>query len=366
MNDTTPPPVGRPSVKACNALLAEMEAKMAELGLDMRRLRSLLSDLSRDVERFIAPVQVEGRSASPPAGAPEPEEREAAEAASDFGSGVREHGFGWGAMPGMSGIEEAGLNFAASPAPGEAEAEEERDHVRQAVEQVRAELAAGAATAGHEAVSAGAEPLAAEPAEADEEREQVRQAVEQARADLLAGATSEDPVAAPGDENELQEKEADQAPELEAATQARAEASEPESDEDEARDEVRRAVEQARAELESTKPESIEEDRPMTLPASLPTHAVQSAAPIIVVDDPDGRVELAGVYEMLGFVGMADQASLLNYTHYSATVGINSLKLPEPQAFGEAAEKAFGRPCTCQNEGGRLTLRLGSKDAKSA
>lgn len=104
----------------------------------------------------------------------------------------------------------------------------------------------------------------------------------------------------------------------------------------------------------------------MTLPASLPTHAVQSAAPIIVVDDPDGRVELAGVYEMLGFVGMADQASLLNYTHYSATVGINSLKLPEPQAFGEAAEKAFGRPCTCQNEGGRLTLRLGSKDAKSA
>ena len=67
---------------------------------------------------------------------------------------------------------------------------------------------------------------------------------------------------------------------------------------------------------------------------------------------------------MLGFIGMADQASLLNYTHYSATVGINSLKLPEPQAFGEAAEKAFGRPCTCQNEGSRLTLRLGSKDAK--
>ncbi len=60
MNDTTPPPVGRPSVEACNALLAEMEAKMAELGLDMRRLRSLLSVLSRDVERFIAPCAGRG------------------------------------------------------------------------------------------------------------------------------------------------------------------------------------------------------------------------------------------------------------------------------------------------------------------
>jgi len=366
MNDTTSPTAGRPSVEACSALLAEMEAKMAELGLDMRRLRSLLSDLPRHVERFVAPVPVESRSASPQPAVPEPEEREAPEAASDFGSAVREHGFGWGAMPGMSGIEEAGLTFAASPARGEpAEADAERDQVRQAVEQARVELAAGAATADHEAMSAGAEPLAAEPAEDEAARDQVRQAVEQARADL-AGATSADRVAAPPDANELHEDEAEQAPELQATRQARTEAPEPEGDEDEARDEVRRAVEQARAELEATKPERAAEDRPVALPASLQTHAVQSAAPIIVVDDPDGRVELAGVYEMLGFVGMADQASLLNYTHYSATVGINSLKLPKPEAFGEAAEKAFGRPCTWQNEGGRLTLRLGSKDAKSA
>jgi hypothetical protein len=184
-------------------------------------------------------------------------------------------------------------------------------------------------------------------------REEVRQAVEQARAELESGAVAFD--------------------------------NEPPSADDEAvRDEVRRAVEQARAELfsgglsmfdESAPPESDgllgksdtrfdafkgadvnlqwpapQEPEPNLMPAS------------IVIEDEDGRVELARVYDTLNRVDRS-QAALLNYSPHSVTVGLGLRdRLPDSEVMRAAVLAAFGRTCRVNTDGARMSVKIGERE----
>jgi len=282
------------------------------------------------------------------------------------------------------------------------DSEAAREEVRRAVEQARAEIAAGkvpgdlAATvepaAGPSApappekdgrkapeaawwnlpVQEGAlslapeEPAVAEPATAAEEtdsaRGEVRRAVEQARAELAAGAL-----------------EAEDAVEEMAAVEEPP-AAEPE-DPEAAREKVRLAVEQAREDMVVGKLKLAEEppaeetgEPPAEAPAPsppapvfrLPSAEERTIVPqAMVIEDSEGRVELARVYDALNRLGCASQAGLLNYTTHSVTVGLSpNLKLPAPDDIAAAVEGAFGRACNVSSEGVRVSVRLGERRKK--
>ncbi len=255
------------------------------------------------------------------------------------------------------------------------EREREREEIRRQVEQLRAEFAPedGAAD-DNEANSVAFEAAEASDREAEavtvwegqpgaaterdaadeelDEREQVRRAVEQVRAEMTGelAPAAEDKAATTTDKDE----------------------SAPADSDDARREEVRRAVERAKAALAGATaddtPKEISrwpamQDTGLTPP---PQERRGSGAPVIVIDDPEGRVELVQVYQVLSRVGSAGTAVLMNYTHHNVTIGINSFDLPETEQVVTAVQGVFGRACSPQLEGSKLTLRIGSERISAA
>jgi hypothetical protein len=85
-----------------------------------------------------------------------------------------------------------------------------------------------------------------------------------------------------------------------------------------------------------------------------------SGPPVIVIKDPEGRVELARVYETLSLVNCDENAALLNYTPHSVTVGLNlRASVPSKEAMEKAIETVFGRMCRVESDGVRVSVDIG-------
>jgi hypothetical protein len=194
-------------------------------------------------------------------------------------------------------------------------------------------------------------------------REEVRQAVIRARAEMERGVSFDPPPS--------HQEDGPPAGEPPAAL-----------DEEAVRDEVRRAVEQARSELSSGGLSMFDQSAPMEVdnlqtkpppgrfdafkgpdvnvswaPAAEPDSSLMPAS--IVIEDPDGRVELARVYDTLNRVERS-QAALLNYSPHSVTVGLGLRdRLPEAEVMQAAVVAAFGRSCRVAIDGARMSVKIG-------
>jgi len=231
-----------------------------------------------------------------------------------------------------------------------------------------------------------AEPVVAEAApELDPEaiREQVRLEVERARAEIASGGISlEDAPAA--DESPalvldgLAATEA--APELDLAEPTVTEAT-PELDPEAVREQVRLEVERARAEIASGRialEDAVEADgepaeslgrlSPLAATFLEPQYEQRAAfgAPMLVIDDAEGRVELVRVYDALARVGLTGEATLITYAPHTVKIGIDSPLLPEDEAVAAAVKAAFGRPCRVTREGNRITVTVSDRPASAA
>jgi hypothetical protein len=103
----------------------------------------------------------------------------------------------------------------------------------------------------------------------------------------------------------------------------------------------------------------------LAAPGSLPDWShVQlepSGPPVVVMKDADGRVELASVYETLNELGCGDGAALLNYTPHSVTVGLPVMaQFPTPDEMAGAVEKVFGLTSRVESDGVRITVNIGA------
>ena len=87
-----------------------------------------------------------------------------------------------------------------------------------------------------------------------------------------------------------------------------------------------------------------------------------SGPPVVVMKDADGRVELASVYETLNELGCGDGAALLNYTPHSVTVGLPTMaQFPSPEQMAEAVERVFGLTSRVESDGVRITVSIGAE-----
>ncbi len=277
--------------------------------------------------------------------------------------------------------------------PRSDEDEEHRAAVRRMAEDVRAELAADAPEAPAEEAPSSDDTETGSGATWDDEatREAVRLAVEKARADM-AGRTlgqdnPEDVSEAPKDAPARDEKDPREAvrrmvertrAELMSGAADASEAALPEAEpeDEDPREAVRRAVEASRAELglNERDEEPLGEEparQPMHIPSAKEVDSNRFAGlnalggpSLIVIEDPEGRVELVQVYATLDKISKSAQASLLNYTPHSVTVGLNAFsQAPSEGELESAAEAVFGRPCQVVNDGTRLSVVVGAGKA---
>lgn len=212
---------------------------------------------------------------------------------------------------------------------------------RQDVARMVAEMRAGHFDASGEETSPGQEPEGEE----DSKREDVANMVAQMRAEMAGRGASEDDETSTGIEDESAASDSDA----------------------DVRDEVRRAVEAARAEMasgytgsEKNEAEGGEGDKRFNFTEWQSTHAEPSGPPVIVIKDSEGRVELARVYETLSRVNCDENAALLNYTPHSVTVGLNAkASVPDVDAMTEAVRAIFGRACEVDSDGVRVNVQIG-------
>jgi hypothetical protein len=135
------------------------------------------------------------------------------------------------------------------------------------------------------------------------------------------------------------------------------------------RDEVRRAVEAARAEMSSGYKHAGDDAEGgkdgasrFSFPDWQSTHTEPSGPPVIVIKDSEGKVELARVYETLSKVNCDENAALLNYTPHSVTVGLNvRTPVPEVEDLTEAVRSVFGRDATVDSDGVRVNVQIGKE-----
>ena len=86
-----------------------------------------------------------------------------------------------------------------------------------------------------------------------------------------------------------------------------------------------------------------------------------SGPPVVVLKDADGRVELASVYETLSVLGCDDGAALLNYTPHSVTVGLPmTAQFPSAEQMADAVERVFGLTSRVESDGVRITVNIGA------
>ncbi len=146
---------------------------------------------------------------------------------------------------------------------------------------------------------------------------------------------------------------------------------EPQPDDHVRRDEVRRAVEQARADIddvESSAEMPSAEDPPSSLMASM-AGAEERASddlpvkpPVVIIENSDGRVELVQVFQALNRVQHSTQPALLNHSSNSISVGLSSLSDPlDPDALAKAAEEVFGKECTAESRGNEISILVGKR-----
>jgi hypothetical protein len=148
-------------------------------------------------------------------------------------------------------------------------------------------------------------------------------------------------------------------------------------DEEAVREEVRRAVEMARAELTGATAADDEPAEAGAAVAKAPRFSLSDwmntehdieGPPVIVIKDTDGRVELAHVYDTLNRLACGDSAALLNYTPHSVTVGLPiRAVVPAKEDLAAAVESVFGRRCRVESDGVRISVIMGSdQDGKSS
>jgi hypothetical protein len=346
-------------------LLRDVEAKLDSLSQELADLKTAVGRLSAMPSPSAAPTYEE--TLAPEIAPPSPEpETDTAVLASKLATFEPEKSWTETEMPAFTGLGSLGnssFKDAVAPAPDDDEAS--REEVRHAVEALRDEIGSAAVD----------EVETAEPPEEDEAtRDEVRRAVEAMREEMTVGATSDDAIAPA-----------------------------PEEAEDPSRDEVRRAVEAMRAEMADEAGDVEEPDAPAEplrrgpsltemfasheSPVPLPggpaeaeseegsaaerwqaRHDESTTTPLaIVIEDPQGRVELSRVYDALSRVDCAANAALLNYTPHSVTVGLSPRStLPQPDALVEAVAGVFGVPCRVSSDGLRLTVQLGEDAEKGA
>ncbi len=240
-----------------------------------------------------------------------------------------------------------------------------RDEVARAVARMRAELGYGPPVPPESAVdeTAPADEAGASTAEVDEDaarREEIARAIAQLREETDGDGEPED--VALGAASEQSD------PSSEVALPHEAEAT---PDEEAVREEVRRAVEAARAELSGGLSAMMAPPAPATANTrfSLSDWTVEQdrdGPPVIVIKDADGRVELAHVYEALNRVSCGDSAALLNYTPHSVTIGLPvRAVIPDDEHLASAFESVFGRPCRIQSDGVRISVSMGSEHGRN-
>jgi len=235
----------------------------------------------------------------------------------------------------MDGGPDAGAKEKPEATPGVDEEESRRD-VAGMVAEMRAQMASS-------------EPAEVEEpaAEQDDEsrREEVAEMVARMRSEVISGKPADaEGVEAPSEAGEA-------------------------IDDVDVRDEVRRAVEAARAEMASgwVKADTGEAadagdsgDKKFSFPDWQNAHMEPSGPPVIVIKDTEGRVELARVYETLSQVNCDENAALLNYTPHSVTVGLNiRAGVPTKEALESAVELVFGRKCQVESDGVRISVDIG-------
>jgi hypothetical protein len=209
----------------------------------------------------------------------------------------------------------------------------------------------------------------------EDPREQVRRAVESIRAELDAGVPYSEPA----------REAAWEAPAAEPADPGAASADEVASEEPDPREQVRRAVEQLKAELGEVPddeprlawPSGQQEAAPKPEAPSGPTglrapsygnlideRLLQPA--LIVIDDPEGRVELVRVYRTLARLQCAATANLANYSSHSVTVQLEERKVPDAAEIRDAVTYAFERDCEVEVDGNRASIRLAGGRTRAA
>jgi hypothetical protein len=209
----------------------------------------------------------------------------------------------------------------------------------------------------------------------EDPREQVRRAVESIRAELDAGASP----AEPGHDAAWGAPAAEPDP----SGPSRPEGAAPE--EMDPREQVRRAVEQLRMELglevrddgprpswssvpeeAATRPglSSLEAPRPPSYESLIDERLLQPA--LIVIDDPEGRVELVRVYRTLSRLGCAATANLANYSSHSVTVQLEERRVPDASEIHDAVAYAFERECEVEVDGNRVSIRLAGGKTRAA
>lgn len=211
----------------------------------------------------------------------------------------------------------------------------------------------------------------ASPAAADDDaREQVRRAVQQLKAELVGDAAADAVVAAGPDELVSEPVAARQ------DEDASAEAVEDSpGDSADVRDRVRRAVLEARADLEYEPTDAATAPAVMSMPSpgsgKIPSFEAlldeRFLAPAsIVIEDPEGRVDLVRVYRALARLECAATANLANYSPHSVTAQLEGRRVPDEAEVGEAIRYAFERHCSVSVDGNRVTVVLADNESRVA
>jgi hypothetical protein len=249
--------------------------------------------------------------------------------------------------------------------------EASREAVRRAVEELRAEMGAAETM---DLAPPGAPAYEAPEQEEDDEasREAVRRAVEELRAEMAEAAPEDmQPINDDDEAREAVRRAVEEAKaEMGRATQSYAPEATPVDDEEAAREAVRRAVQQARTEmattgsLQETPPEPVEVAPAYVVP---PPHRPERVhPPTITIEDPDGRVELARVYNLLKALDCAANSSLLNYSSRQVSVQLSDNQPPDGAVVGEAVKDVFEREPDVQVDGLNVIVKLGGDYIQAA
>lgn len=283
----------------------------------------------------------------------------------------------WVTLP-DDGREPEPLPVFEEPVTEEATYEDPREAVRRAVEEAKAELSAGSLS-NEDATSQQPESQAGSENEEDP-REAMRRAVEQAKADLGMPGYARPQFEAPAEMSQTTDQHDDEAAReavRQAVEQAKAERAFAEnaigtlSEEEAAREAVRQAVAKARTEMATTgsiaeeEPEPVEKRPAFVVP---PPHRPERVhPPTITIEDPEGRVELARVYNLLKRLDVAANSSLLNYSSRQVAVQLSDSKTaPEGDNVMDAVREVFERENDVSVDGLNVIVKLGNDYVQAA
>ena len=98
-----------------------------------------------------------------------------------------------------------------------------------------------------------------------------------------------------------------------------------------------------------------------------PYRAERVHPPTITIEDPEGRVELARVYNLLKHLDCAANSSLLNYSSRQVSVQLSDSKYaPDGENVGDAVREVFERENNVSVDGLNVIVKLGEDYIKAA